>query len=100
MADLSGSWRMTVSAPNRDWKSMVTIEQNGGSFTGKRTGADGESELKDGKIDGNRLTWKMDVSKPQELTLDCEATADGDALSGTVKAGRFGEMPLSGERAG
>ena len=100
MADVSGNWRMTVNAPNRDWQSMVTIEQSGDSFTGKRTGTDGASELQDGKIDGNRLTWKMDVTKPQELTLECDATVDGDSLSGNVKAGRFGEMPLSGERAG
>ena len=100
MADVSGSWRMTVNAPNRDWQSMVTIEPDGNSFTGKRSGADGESDLTDGKIDGDRLTWKMDVSKPQEMTLQCDATVDGDKLSGHVTADRFGKLPLSGERAG
>jgi len=33
------------------------------------------------------------------MTLDCEATIDGDTLTGNVNAGAFGAMPVSGTRA-
>jgi len=34
------------------------------------------------------------------MTLECEATVDGDTITGSVKAGAFGSMQLSGTRAG
>ena len=34
------------------------------------------------------------------MPLDCEATVDGDAISGNVKARAFGSMALSGTREG
>ena len=33
------------------------------------------------------------------MTLDCEATVDGDAITGKVTAGAFGSMELAGTRA-
>ena len=37
---------------------------------------------------------------PMPMTLEATATVDGDALTGSVKAGMFGSMPMSGTRAG
>ncbi len=37
---------------------------------------------------------------PMPMTLECEATVDGDAITGTIKAGAFGSMALAGNRAG
>jgi hypothetical protein len=34
------------------------------------------------------------------MKLDCTATVDGDALSGTVTAGMFGSFPMTGKRIG
>ncbi len=41
----------------------------------------------DGKIDGNTLTWRMDMTVPMPLTLNATATIDGDTLTGTINAG-------------
>ena len=38
------------------------------------------------------------MTVPMPMTLDCEATVNGDTLSGTVGAGAFGSFPLSGTR--
>jgi len=38
------------------------------------------------------------VSVPMPMTLDCEATIEGDTVTGTVAAGAFGSFPLSGTR--
>jgi hypothetical protein len=58
----------------------------------------GSMEVKDGKVNGNRLSWTMDMKVPMPMTLECEATVDGDTLTGTVKAGAFGSMELKGAK--
>jgi hypothetical protein len=40
------------------------------------------------------------MTVPMPMTLDCEATIDGDTLTGTVGAGAFGSFPMSGTRVG
>ena len=38
---------------------------------------------------------KLDI-----VELDCEATVNGDQMTGKVNAGAFGDMALTGERQG
>ena len=40
----------------------------------------------------------MDVTQPMALTLEAEATVDGDSMNGDVKVGPFGKMKLTGTR--
>ncbi|KAK0338914.1 hypothetical protein LTR94_036674, partial [Friedmanniomyces endolithicus] len=72
---------------------------DGNSFTGQASGAMGAADVT-GTVDGNTLSWKQQMTSPMPMTLDCEATADGDTLTGSVGAGAFGSFPLSGTRAG
>ena len=51
-----------------------------------------------GTVDGNTLAWKLSVTVPMPLTLDCQATVEGDTLNGTVGAGAFGSFPMMGKR--
>ena len=79
--------------------SVLTIEPDGaGGFTGTNSGATGSIDVRDGKIDGDTLKWKMDVKRPMPITLDATATVDGDTLTGTVKLGAFGTAALKGTR--
>ena len=66
---------------------------------GSLVGGLGSMDANNGKVAGNTLTWTMDMKVPMPMTLECEATVDGDTLTGGVKAGAFGTMPLSGTRA-
>ena len=52
----------------------------------------------DGTVEGNTLHWKQAITVPMPMTLDCEATVDGDTLKGNVGAGAFGSFPLTGTR--
>ena len=74
MAAVDGDWEVTVKSPMGDQKSVLTINSNGDSFTGKM------------------------IPVPMPMTLDCTATVDGDSITGEVKAGAFGSMPVSGTR--
>ncbi len=97
---VAGTYDCVTKTPMGDQKGKFTVVVDGGSFTGGISGAMGDMEVRDGKVDGNRLTWKMDMKVPMPMELEGEATVDGDALTGSVKAGMFGSMALTGTRAG
>jgi hypothetical protein len=81
-----------------DQKSKFTIAVDGDRLTGTNAGALGMMEVSDGKVAGDRITWKMIMTVPMPLTLDCDAVIEGDKLTGNVKAGPFGSMPMTGTR--
>ena len=96
---VAGTYATTVKSPMGDQSGTFTVEDNGdGTFSGSMAGGMGAMDVEEGKIDGNSLTWKMNMTVPMPMTLDCEATIDGDNLTGNVNAGAFGAMPLSGTR--
>ena len=99
MAEVDGSWNTVVNSPMGDQQAVLTVTSSGDSFTGTYSGAMGTTEIKDGKVDGNKLTFKLDITVPMPLTLDGEATVSGDTITGTVTAGAFGAFPLNGTRA-
>ena len=96
---VAGTWNTTVKSPMGDQTGTLTVVVDGDAFTGQMAGGMGTMDVVDGKVDGNTLTWKMNMVVPMPMTLDCEATVDGDAITGAVNAGAFGAMPLSGTRA-
>ncbi|QIG54827.1 hypothetical protein G6N82_12280 [Altererythrobacter sp. BO-6] len=97
---LSGTYNTTVKSPMGDQSGTFTVVDNGdGTFSGKMAGSLGSMDAEDGKVDGNTLTWKMQMVVPMPMTLDCTATIEGDTLAGSVNAGAFGAMPLTGEKA-
>lgn len=100
MSDVAGSWETVVKSPMGDQASTMTVKVDGDTWTGTNSGAAGSSDIYDGKVDGNTLTWKMDIKVPMPMTLEGTATVDGDTLTGSVKAGMFGTFPLTGKRAG
>ncbi|HEU4960236.1 MAG TPA: hypothetical protein VFT56_07485 [Sphingomonas sp.] len=100
MAEVDGVWDCVTKSPLGDQKSTLTVKSDGGSFTGSNVGAMGSVEITDGTVNGNTLGWTMNISVPMPMTLECEATIDGDTLTGTVGAGAFGSFPMSGTRAG
>lgn len=97
---VSGTYDCVTKTPMGDQKSKFTVNVDGDTFTGQQAGAMGSMDVIDGKVDGNRLTWKMNMTVPMPMTLTGEATVEGDAITGTIDAGAFGKMPLSGTREG
>lgn len=100
MSAVDGEWDCVTKSPLGEQKSVFTIKSDGNSFTGQQSGQMGSLDVTDGKVDGNKISWKMDMKVPMPMTLDCEATVEGDTLTGTVGAGAFGSFPLTGTRKG
>ena len=98
---VAGTYDCVTKTPMGDQSGTFTVvPADDGSFTGSMNGAMGSMDVEDGKVDGDKLTWKMNMTVPMPMTLDCEATIDGDQLTGQVNAGAFGSMPLTGQRQG
>ncbi len=95
---VDGTYDVTVKSPMGDQNSVLTVNSDGGSFSGSLTGAMGSMDIEGGTVEGETLKWKMDMTVPMPMSLDCTATVDGDAISGEVVAGAFGAMALSGTR--
>ena len=99
---VAGTYDTVVKSPMGEQKGTFTVVpgDDGNTFTGSMAGGMGSMDVKDGKIDGDTLTWAMDMTVPMPMTLNCTANVNGDQLTGTVNAGAFGDMPLTGQRHG
>lgn len=98
MANVDGQWDCVTKTPMGEQKSVFTVVSNGDSFTGSNAGPMGTLDVIDGKVDGDRLSWKMELKVPMAMVMDATATVDGDTLKGEVKLGAFGVAPMSGTR--
>src|SRR3546814_17777248 len=96
MSQVDGSYDCVTKSPMGDQKSVFTVSSDGDSFTGQNAGALGALDGENGKVDGNKLSWTMNMKVPLPMTLECEATIDGDALPGTITAGAIGSMAMTG----
>lgn len=95
---IDGSYDCITRSPMGDQASVVTIVTNGDTFTGTNEGAMGSMELENGKINGNELTWEMNMTVPMPMKLEGKATVEDGVLTGSVNAGAFGEMAMTGTK--
>jgi hypothetical protein len=100
MSTVAGTYDCVARTPMGDQKSTFTVNVDGDSFTGSNSGPMGSLDCEEGKVDGNTLTWKMQMKVPMPMTLTCTATIDGDTLTGSIDSGAFGAFPMTGVRAG
>ena len=97
---VAGTYEFEVNSPLGAQNGTFTVvpDPSGLSFTGELNGSMGSTEVTDGSISGNTLSWEMKISSPMPMSLDCEAVVEGEVVTGTVKAGIFGSMPLTGRK--
>lgn len=93
-------WDCITKAPFGEQTSVFTIVRDGDRFTGSNVADIGELPVIDGRIEGDRLIWKMPTDKPMRMTLIGKAVVDGDRLEGTVTLGRMGKAVMTGVRRG
>ncbi len=101
MNAVNESWKMTLKTPMGPQEMVLNLARgsSGDDFTGRIESPMGSEDVTDGKIDGDTLSWTMDVTNPVKLTLSFEVKLDGDNLTGNAKLGGFGNAPVTGQRA-
>jgi hypothetical protein len=90
---LDGTWNVEINTPMGVQKATVTLKTEGGKVTGSC------SLQIEGTVNGNTATWPAKITQPFPMDLEFTVTAEGDTLTGGVKAGAFGTSPLKGTRA-
>jgi len=100
MANVDGEWDCVTQTPMGEQASVLSVRSDGGAFTGTNASPLGSLDVIDGRVDGDRLTWKMELTSPMPMTLNASATVNGDVLTGEVVLGAFGVAPMRGVRRG
>ena len=96
---VDGTWKIAMETPLGTRNATLTLAASGGTLTGKMSGEAGSTDIADGQVNGNQLSFSVDITQPMPLTLEFNATVEGDKLSGNVKLGMYGNAPLTGTRA-
>ena len=93
-----GTWNMTMKTPMGEQAGTLTLATEGGTLTGSMDGPQGSLELEDGTVDGDSLSWTVNMTSPMPVKIEATATVDGDTISGEAKLGAFGTGTFSGTR--
>jgi cytochrome P450 len=92
-------WALVMKTPAGPQDLTAYLVRDGGALTGRIDGAMGSLPISDGKVAGDKLSWKMAVTKPMPMKLEFEVAVQGDAVTGRAKLGMFGNADITGVRA-
>ena len=53
MAAVDGDWDVTIKSPMGDQKAVLTVNSDGGSFSGSMSGGLGAMDIANGTVDGD-----------------------------------------------
>ncbi len=93
-----GNWNLVVVTPMGNRQATLSVKTDGSTLKGSQ-GAEGNStDIFDGTVNGNELSWKVSITDPMPMTLEFTGTINGNEISGSVKLGAFGTSSFSGTR--
>ena len=86
-ADVTGTWKATVKSGNGTIRRTFVFKQEGKNFTGKSTSDRwGTSAIKDGKIEGDTLSFTMLVNiEFGDVKVSITGKVDGDVIQMTAE---------------
>ena len=93
-----GTWNLTMETPMGEQKASITLSTAGGTLTGTQAAQGNSTEIFDGTVMGNNVSWKVSITNPMPLTLEFTGTVDGDSMTGQMNTGAFGSFPFTGAR--
>src|SRR5262249_36016019 len=104
-ADVTGTWKAEFDTQRGLQKYTFTLKQDGPSVTGKadveREGEKREAELKEGKIEGDVVTFVEPLKiQDNELRITFTGKISGDEIKFTRKVGDFGSSDATAKREG
>ena len=94
-----GTWNLTMQTPMGERISKLTLSTSGGGLTGQQEAEGNTTEIAEGTVNGNEVSWKVSITNPMPLTLTFNGTVDGNSLTGNADTGMFGSFPFQGTRA-
>lgn len=95
----TGTWNLTMQTPMGNREVSVELNQDGDALTGTASADGNSNEIGNGRIEGGKAMFDVEVTSPMPLTLSFDLEADGESISGNCKLGMFGNAPVTGQKA-
>ena len=95
---VTGSYRVMLDTPFGGREVTLTFNVDGESVSGTLAYKEDSPAFTGGVLAGDKVSWGMDITEPMPMHLICEAIVDGDAITGSIKLGAFGDGSFSGNR--
>jgi len=98
---LEGTWTAIIDTPQGKNESKVTFKKDATGFTGSVSGnmIPQVIDLKSVTLDGTSLKYTYTIQiDAQTVTVEVNATVEGDTYKGTATAGNFGSFPVDAKR--
>jgi imidazolonepropionase-like amidohydrolase len=98
-ADPTGEWSLTISSPQGDINSHLSLRREGGQLLAMLTTPHGAYEIRDVKVTGHELRFSASVQMQGDtVNAVFVATIEGDSMRGTVTVPTIGAFEFSGTR--
>jgi hypothetical protein len=94
-ADLNGRWEGSMSTPNGDFPLVFHFKVDGAKLTGSVEADVGNVEITDGKVDGDKFSFKTHVNGSE---ISHVGTLSGDTIQLDVE-GPWGKSAVTLKRA-
>ena len=94
-----GNWNLVVSTPMGERHGSLSLKTEGSTVKGSQMADGNSTEIFDGTVNGNEISWRVSITDPMPMTLEFTGTVDGNEIAGTVKLGEFGNSSFSGTRS-
>src|SRR6185436_17607270 len=104
-ADVTGTWKAEFDTQRGLQKYTFTLKQDGANVTGKanveREGEKREAELKEGKVEGDTVTFVEPLKiQDNDIRITYTGKISGNEIKFTRKAGDFGSSEATAKREG
>lgn len=87
-ADFNGKWTAEVQGRMGTQTLTFDFHVDGSALTGKITSPRGDTDITDGKVDGDNISFTQKVSfNGNDLTINYSGKADGDTIKFTRTVG-------------
>ena len=99
-ADITGKWTATVETPRGTQNLSFDFHVDGAALTGKITTPRGDSDITDGKIDGDTVTFNQVVNfNGNDMKIAYKGTISGDSIKFTRTIGDRPTVEFTAARA-
>lgn len=93
--DFNGRWEGTIQTPDGDASIYFNFKVDGTKLTGTVESPNGEIPIEDGKVDGDKISFKTHFN---DAEINHEGTLSGDTIDLKVQ-GPWGESEMTLKRA-
>jgi len=97
---VSGTYKLTVNTQRGQQQSTLTLKEEGEKLTGTYAGQMGSANISNASVSGNNVKFDVSLSAMgREITLNCNATIDGNAIKGSLNT-PMGGADFTGTKEG